>query len=133
MEKGLVFYRRAALNTPSSKRRSAFREVLLAEQVERMMQSNRAMLQFEDLRFSLSKTSDVSKKRQILERMTSIVMNEIPRTKASLETARRDSRLGYEWETDYVYSPYTIEQKLQLLRQTLDQQIPRYREQYGLQ
>jgi hypothetical protein len=132
MEKGLVVYRRAALNARSSKRRFAFREVLLAEQVERMMQSNCAVLQFENLRFNLSKTSDASKKRQILQQMTSILMNEVLRTKASLETARRDSRLGYEWETDYVYSPYTIEQKLQLLRQTLDEQIPRYREQHGL-
>jgi hypothetical protein len=133
MEKGLVPYRHAALNAPPSKQRYAFREVLLAEQVERMMQSNRAVLEFEDLRFTLSKTVNLSEKQRLLDRMAAILMNEILRTQASLETARRDSRLGYEWETDYVYSPYTIEQKLQLLRKTLSEQVPRYREQHGLQ
>jgi hypothetical protein len=64
--------------------------------------------------------------------MTTILMDEIVRTEAALETARRDSRLGYEWESDYVYSPATIEQKLQLLRQTLDDEIPAYKEHHGL-
>ena len=51
---------------------------------------------------------------------------------ASLETARRDSRLGYECEMGYVYSPYTISEKLRVLHETLEQQIPAYREQHGL-
>jgi hypothetical protein len=44
--------------------------------------------------------------------------------RACLETARRDSRLGYQWETDYIYTPEVIEEKLKLLRLTLDHQIP---------
>lgn len=37
------------------------------------------------------------------------------RTRASLETARRDSRLGYEWENDYFYTPYVLVEKLRQL------------------
>ena len=58
MEKGLQSYRRAALSAPAAKRRSAFREVLLAEQIQRMMRSDEAVLEFEDLRYRLSKTGN---------------------------------------------------------------------------
>jgi hypothetical protein len=54
-------------------------------------------------------------------------VDEIPRTQAALETARRDSRLGYEWEEDYMYWPETLEKKLQLLKETLAEQIPTYK------
>ena len=39
--------------------------------------------------------------------MTRILKEEMARTIDSLETARRDSRLGYEWEQDYIYTPDT--------------------------
>jgi hypothetical protein len=124
MEKGLESYRKAALYAPPSKKLNAFREVLLAEQVQRMIESNKAIVEFEDLRFRLAKTTDQSERVGILDRMTEILEAELMRTEASLETARRDSRLGYEWENDYMYWPAVIEKKLELLRVTLTEQIP---------
>jgi hypothetical protein len=120
------------LNAPAAKRVGAFREVLLAEQLQRMLRSDRAVIEFEDLRFKLSKEQDKSKQRQLIEKMTGILKEEMARTIDSLETARRDSRLGYEWEQDYIYTPDTIEEKLKLLRVTLTEQIPAYRKQHGL-
>lgn len=132
MEEGLKSYRRAALRAPAAKRRAAFREVLLAEQLQRMVRSDRAILEFENLRFGLQKTTDRKERRRILEEMTSLVSAECTRTEHSLETARRDSRLGYEWEQDYIYTPRTIEEKLKLLRLILKEQIPAYRKRNGL-
>jgi hypothetical protein len=120
-------YRTAALNAPPSKRVNAFKEGLLAEQLERMLRSNEAVLEFEDSRFHLMKTEDQPGRDRILDRMIAILVDEIPRTQAALETARRDSRLGYEWEEDYMYWPETLEKKLQLLKETLAEQIPTYK------
>jgi hypothetical protein len=61
--------------------------------------------------------------------MTEILKEELPRTNSALETARRDSRLGYEWEEDYMYWPETIEKKIELLKKTLNEEIPSYRQQ----
>ncbi len=132
MEKGLESYRRAALRAPALKKRGVFRKVLLAEQLQRMMRSNRAVLEFEDLRFRLTKAASRSEQTRLLKAMTTILKDEICRTEDSLETARRDSRLGYEWEQDYIYTPHTIEEKLELLRLTLNKQIPAYRKRNGL-
>ena len=101
--------------------------MFLAEQIERMMRSEQAVLEFEDLRFRLSKADSDSARSKILDRMATLLREEIPRTEASREAARRDSRLGYEWEQDYFYSPYTLGEKLTLLRATLDEQMPAYR------
>ena len=101
MEKGLESYRAAALAAPASRQKGAFREVLLAEQLQRMIRSEHAVLEFEDLRFRLA-NNDPSERLRMLDRMTEILKDEIVRTQASLETARRDSRLGYEWEQDYL-------------------------------
>lgn len=129
MEKALQSYRRAALHAPASKKRNAFREVLLAEHIERMMLSNAAMLEFENLRFHLAKTSDFGARTKMLDRMAELLEQELARTQASIETARRDSRLGYEWENDYMYWPEVLEKKLQLLKVTLAEKIPAYRRQ----
>jgi hypothetical protein len=61
-----------------------------------------------------------------------LLQEERERTMSSRETARRDSRLGYEWEQDYIYTPDTIEEKLKLLDDALNCQIPAYRRQNGL-
>ncbi len=114
MERGLKRYRRAALSAPAAKRAGAYREVLLAEQLQRMMRSEHALLEFENTRFHLN-----SGKGAGMPRIASLLREEIARTEASLETARRDSRLGYEWEQDYIYTPYTLGEKLELLRATL--------------
>jgi hypothetical protein len=106
--------------------------VLLAEQLERMMLSERAVLDFEDLRFHLAHTAQRAERGRILDRMAAILVEEIARTTDSLEAARRDSRFGYEWEQDYIYTPNTLEEKLKQLRVALDQQIPAYRKQNGL-
>jgi hypothetical protein len=132
MGKGLESYRMAALKTPASKRPQALREVLLAEQIERMMRSNKAVLEFEDLRFHLAKTDAPEEQKRILDRMTNILKEELPRTNEALETARRDSRLGYEWEEDYIYWPETLEKKIELLKKTLNEQIPAYRRQHKM-
>jgi len=132
MAKGLESYRMAALKTPASKRRQALREVLLAEQLERMPRSTKAMVEFEDLRFHLAKTDAPEEQKRILDRMTNILKEELPRTTSALETARRDSRLGYEWEEDYIYWPETIEKKIDLLKKTLNEYIPAYRRQHKL-
>ena len=126
MGKGLDSYRKAALQAPAAKRQNALREVLLAEQIERMMRSNEAIVEFEDLRFHWANSHDPSERRRLLDRMTQLLKEEIPRTEASLETARRDSRLGYEWEQDYMYWPEVFKKKLELLKLTLNEKIPAY-------
>ena len=131
MERGLTSYRSAALAAPESERKRPFREVLLAEQIERMTRSNHALLEFEDLRFRLN-TSESGQQKEIPEQVATILRDEINRTAASLKTARRDSRLGYEWETDYFYTPEGLEEKLRLLKLTLDVQIPVYRQLHGI-
>lgn len=59
-------------------------------------------------------------------RVTAIVDQEIHRTQAALVTARRDSRLGLEWEENYFYWPEIIEKKLQMLHVALNDAIPTY-------
>ena len=81
----------------------------------------------QDLRFRLARTADRDDMVRLLDQMTSILTDEIARCSDALETARRDSRLGYEWEQDYIYTPDTIAEKLKLLRVTLEQQIPAFR------
>lgn len=132
MELGLKSYRRAALAAPEFKRKTAFREVLLAEQLQRMMRSDQAILEFEDLRFKLAQRADTAGQSRMLDRMVAILKEEIARTAASLETVRRDSRLGYEWENDYFYTPYVLEEKLKQLQLALGTQIPAYRNRSGI-
>jgi hypothetical protein len=69
--------------------------------------------------------------QQMLGRMATILNDEIVRTEAAWETSRRDSRLGYEWEHDYFYTPDDLKEKLELLRLTLDQQMPAFRRRYS--
>lgn len=132
MEQGLQHYRKAAMSAPEAKRKAAFREVLLAEQLQRMMRSEHAIIAFEQHRLALAKSSDAAEKRALLDQMTALLQAERARTVSSLETARRDSRLGYEWEQDYIYTPDTITEKLKLIDETLERQIPEYRRQHGL-
>ena len=47
----------------------------------------------------------------MLRRMTELLTAERERTRLALETTRRDSRLGYEWEQDYFYTPYVLERE----------------------
>jgi len=132
MAEGLKSYRMAALKAPPSKRQHAFREVLLAEQVERMLRSNNAVLEFEDLRFHLARSDSPAEQKRNLDRMTGLLKAELDRTNSALETARRDSRLGYEWEEDYIYWLEPLEKKIQLLKETLNEQIPAYRRQHNI-
>lgn len=132
MEKGLESYRRAALRAPSGKRRAAFREVLLAEQLQRMMRSDAAILEFEDLRLKLAKAAEAAEKTVILKRMAAIAREELGRTRAARDTQMRDSRLGYEWEQDYFYTPDVLAEKIRQLRGVLDHEIPAYSKKHGL-
>lgn len=121
MEEGLKLYRAAALASPASKRQHAVREVVVAEQLQRMMQSNDAILEFEDLRLQQAVEQDSQKAGSMLDRMESIARQEIARTEFSLLAATRDSRLGFQYEQDYVYTPYSLREKLESLRETLEQ------------
>lgn len=127
MEDGLKLYRIAASNSPESKRIQALREVVVAEQLQRMMQSDYAILQFEDLRLKLVKELDIQKAGVLFDEMENIVREEIDRTELSLLAATQDSRLGFQFEQDYVYTPYSLGEKLTLLKETLDIQLPNAR------
>ena len=124
MEQGLILYRSAAVNSPETKRKEAVREVVVAEQLQRMMQSDYAILEFEDLRFQLAKEKDKNTFEKILDRMENILKDEIERTELSLLAATRDSRMGFQFEQDYVYTPYSITEKLKVLTETLNSQFP---------
>jgi hypothetical protein len=121
MEEGLRSYRAAALASPQSKRQRAVREVVVAEHLQRMMQSDHAILEFEDLRLKLAAEGDGQKADAIVGRMENIVREEIARTELSLLAATRDSRLGFQFEQDYVYTPYSLREKIGSLRETLEQ------------
>lgn len=127
MEAGLKLYRAAALASPEPKRRLAVREVVVAEQLQRMIQSNEAILEFEDLRLKLAVEHDSQKAMRMLDRLGDIVRKEIARTELSLLAATRDSRLGFQYEQDYVYTPYSLREKLESLRETLESQLARQR------
>jgi hypothetical protein len=124
MEEGLKLYREAALISPESKRKQAVREVIVAEQLHRMMQSDSAILEFEDLRLKLAAEKDIKKREVVLDRMESIVSDEIDRTELTLLASTRDSRLGFQFEQDYVYTPYSLKEKLGLLKETLTIHLP---------
>ncbi|WP_372934718.1 hypothetical protein [Mariniphaga sediminis] len=124
MEKGLILYRAAAVNSPERKREEAVREVVVAEQLQRMMQSDYAILEFEDLRLQLVKEKSKGAFETILDRMESVLKDEVERTKLSLLAATKDSRLGFQFEQDYVYTPYSLTEKLKVLTDTLNSQLP---------
>jgi hypothetical protein len=124
MEEGLKLYRKAALRSPDSKRLQALREVIVAEQLQRMMLSDCAILEFEDLRLKQVAEKDDVKRGEILDSMEKILREEISRTELSLIAASHDSRLGFQFEQDYVYTPYSLQQKLDLLKETLEKHIP---------
>ncbi len=83
-----------------------------------MMQSDHAILEFEDLRLRLAREPDAQKAGVLLGRMDSIVREETARTELALLAAARDSRLGFQYEQDYVYTPYSLREKLGVLRET---------------
>lgn len=60
--------------------------------------------------------------------MEYILKDEIDRTKLSLLAATRDSRLGFQSKQDYVYTPYSLKEKLGVLQEALNDQLPKVRE-----
>ena len=133
MEEGLNLYRAAALRSPVPKREKALREVIIAEQVHRMLLSDHAILEFEDLRLKQATEQDQQKAGAFLDRMDNILRDEIDRTKLSLLAATRDSRLGFQFETDYVFTPYSLKQKLESLHETLGNHLAQRRKTIGIQ
>ncbi len=131
MEEGLKLYRAAALGSPESKRQGAVHEVVVAEHLQRMMQSDAAILEFEDLRLQLEAQKDSQKRGVMLDQMETILRGEITRTEFSLLAATRDSRLGFQFEQDYVYTPYSLREKLGSLHETLEKQLPERRRKTG--
>jgi hypothetical protein len=124
---GLDLYRAAALRSPMDKRAGALREVVVAEQIHRMLLSDYAILEFEDLRLKLAAEHDPNTANEILDRLETIVREEIARTELSLLAVTRDSRLGFQFETDYVFTPYSLREKLEVLHDTRDRQLPEAR------
>ncbi|MEO5996564.1 MAG: hypothetical protein ABIN89_07540 [Chitinophagaceae bacterium] len=122
MEQGLKLYREAALASSASKREQAVREVIVAEHLQRMMLSDFAILEFESLRLKVATAT--GNNASLYEKMESILRQEIRRTELSLLAATRDSRLGFQFEQDYVYTPYSLKEKLAVLKDTLDNQLP---------
>lgn len=59
--------------------------------------------------------------------MENILKDEIERTELSLLAATRDSRMGFQFEQDYVYTPYSLTEKLKVLTETLNNQLPHAR------
>lgn len=124
MEQGLELYRKAALASPEASRAEAVKEVIVAEQMQRMMLSDHAVLQFEDLRLRWAKEQNAAEKKAILDQMEAIAREELARTELSLLAATRDSRMGFQFEQDYVYTPYSLKEKINVLKETLNAQIP---------
>lgn len=124
MEEGMKLYRAAALTSPESKREKAVREVVIAEQLQRMIESEHALLEFEDLRLQHAAEKDDRKAEEILDKMEGILSEEITRTELSLLASSRDSRLGFQFECDYVFTPYSMKEKLDVLQVTLKKQLP---------
>ena len=124
MESGLVLYRAAALRCSQERRSGAMREVIVAEQLRRMIESNCAILEFEDLRLRFVAEKDKPTALRLLDQMEAILREETLRTEESLVAAEHDSRLGFQFEQDYVYTPYSIREKLRILHETLKQQLP---------
>jgi hypothetical protein len=127
MEEGLALYREAALNSPEKKKNPAIRDVIVAEQLKRMMESEHAILEFESLRLSFIAERERDKSIELIDKLESIIRNEIGRTELSLEAAERDSRLGFQQENDYVYTPYSLREKLGSLHETLKKHLPEAR------
>jgi hypothetical protein len=121
MEEGLKLYRDAAINCPETKKGKAVKDVMIAEQLQRMISSEHAILEFENLRLNFETGKNNS--AQLLDKMESIILEEIGRTELSLKAAERDSRLGFQQECDYVYSPYSLREKLDLLHETLEKHL----------
>jgi len=129
---GLALYRAAAMASPEAKRAGALREVIIAEQHHRMLLSSQAILTFEDMRLQLAAETDPAEAAALLGAMEAILREEIDRTEIALIAMRHDSRLGFQFECDYVYSPYSLGEKLEVLRDTLDRQLPAYRTANGI-
>ena len=108
---GLELYRAAALASPEAKRAGALREVIVAEQQHRMLLSSQAILTFEDKRLQLMAETDPAKARVLLDEMEAIVRDEIARGIA-LIAVTHDSRIGFQFECDYVYSPYSLRETM---------------------
>ena len=124
MGKGLVYYRKAAMYSPQSKRQAAVREVLIAEHIHRMLESNAAILEFEDCRMRWVKTEGKTVALALLDQMEHILNQEIGRTRLAMIAASRDSRLGFQFEQDYVYTPYSLSEKMKVLEETQQEQLP---------
>jgi len=131
LAEGLALYRAAALQSPEGKRASALREVIVAEQIERMLLSNQAILGFEDLRLQLAAEQDPAKAGALLGQMEGILREEIERTELVLNAMAHDARIGFQYEVDYVYTPYSLGEKLEVLRAGLEEQLPAYRKTLG--
>ncbi|MDD4107440.1 MAG: hypothetical protein PHH93_01840 [Prolixibacteraceae bacterium] len=127
MEEGLKYYRSAASASPDNKHQQAVREVVVAEQLQRMMKSDYAVLEFEDLRLRHAKTDNKEESATLLDKMEEILIDETERTELSLLAATRDSRLGFQFEQDYVYTPYSLKEKLGVLKETLNVHLPEAR------
>ena len=103
----------------------------MAEQLERMLMSEHALLEFENLRTRLATGKERGNEKEALDRMEAILREEITRTQLSLLATTRDSRVGFQFECDYVFTPYSLREKLESLNETLEVHLPEWRRQFA--
>jgi hypothetical protein len=89
-----------------------------------MLESNATILEFEDTRMQWVTATEAQEAGALLDRLERLLRQEVRRTKLALLAASRDSRLGFQFEQDYVYTPYSLRQKLRVLQETLKEQLP---------
>ena len=84
----------------------------MAEQIQRMLLSNHAILEFEDLRLQLAAEQDGRKAgRYSIGWKPSCARKSLARSFRCLPPPGT-SRLGFQFECDYVYTPYSLREKL---------------------
>jgi hypothetical protein len=70
------------------------------------------------------KEQDSKKAGEIMNHMEDILRDEIARTELSLIAVSRDSRLGFQFEQDYIYTSFSLKEKLKVLNEALNEQLP---------
>jgi len=130
MEAGLIIYRAAAEKSPESKCTKAIKHVLIAEQIRNLLLSDMTILEFEDIRFKLFQNPTAN--RQLIDRAYALLKDELVRVSDFMAIIKKDSRMGFESEADYFYTPYILQEKIALLNDIINRQIPGFIKEKGL-
>ncbi len=105
--------------------RDRTRDIGIARALGLQFSSTRNILQFYDLRESLAESSSPSRRRLFLQKMKSIVQDELAIDKELLSLSRKDSRLGFHSEAEgYKYYPERILWRMRQLQLLLKKEFP---------